>query len=203
MTSKYSKIVVPIALLCLAAATHYVSSSTGPARLLHQVHSLSTNSTRRCEPWSVPAEQRCEYVKEHKAVCYPDGGTLSYLKVHYCVFGNVQTFSCLLIAIFVLLLFGVSLTASSQFFCPSLAIIADYLRLPASVAGATLLSFGNGAPDIFTQLAAVKSVRHTFATAVGTPNSPQPCPSSVPVTLAYSAHAWHAATNHPGNMLVP
>ncbi len=55
----------------------------------------------------------------------------------------------------VLLLFGALLTAAERFFCPALELISDYLRLPPALAGATLLSFGNGAPDVFTQLAAI------------------------------------------------
>jgi hypothetical protein len=50
------------------------------------------------------------------------------------------------------------MTASERFFCPSLELIAAYLKMPPAVAGATLLSFGNGAPDLFTQLAAVNQV---------------------------------------------
>ncbi|OAD59743.1 Sodium/potassium/calcium exchanger 6 [Eufriesea mexicana] len=37
-------------------------------------------------------------------------------------------------------------------FCPSLAVIADVLRLSDNIAGVTILAFGNGAPDIFTSL---------------------------------------------------
>lgn len=58
----------------------------------------------------------------------------------------------------VLFSFGVLLTISERFFCPALELISDYLKLPPVVAGATLLSFGNGAPDIFTQVAAVGQV---------------------------------------------
>jgi solute carrier family 24 (sodium/potassium/calcium exchanger), member 6 len=47
---------------------------------------------------------------------------------------------------------------ADRFFCPALEVIADYFQLPPNVAGATLLSFGNGAPDVFTQLAAVTTV---------------------------------------------
>eukprot|EP00198_Chlamydomonas_reinhardtii_P003378 XP_001692714.1 CAX family of cation antiporters, membrane protein [Chlamydomonas reinhardtii] len=47
------------------------------------------------------------------------------------------------------------LIVAERFFCPSLELISEYLRLPPCVAGATLLSFGNGAPDVFTQLAAI------------------------------------------------
>lgn len=56
------------------------------------------------------------------------------------------------------LAFGALMTAAERFFCPSLEMIAEYLRLPPAVAGATLLSFGNGAPDVFTQLAAVRQI---------------------------------------------
>lgn len=57
------------------------------------------------------------------------------------------------------LAFAILLTVSERFFCPALELISDYLRLPPVVAGATLLSFGNGAPDTFTQVAAVAQVR--------------------------------------------
>eukprot|EP00899_Mesostigma_viride_P018919 jgi/Mesvir1/27028/Mv20730-RA.1 len=45
-------------------------------------------------------------------------------------------------------------SSAHRFFCPALENIADLMGLPADVAGATLLSFGNGAPDVFTQIAA-------------------------------------------------
>ncbi|XP_053980855.1 mitochondrial sodium/calcium exchanger protein-like [Hylaeus volcanicus] len=37
-------------------------------------------------------------------------------------------------------------------FCPSLAVIADVMRLSENIAGVTILAFGNGAPDIFTSI---------------------------------------------------
>jgi Sodium/calcium exchanger protein len=68
----------------------------------------------------------------------------------------VASNSLLLMWIFVL---SVILTlVADRFFCPALEVIADFFQLPANVAGATLLSFGNGAPDVFTQLAAVATV---------------------------------------------
>ncbi|XP_070511032.1 mitochondrial sodium/calcium exchanger protein [Cardiocondyla obscurior] len=38
-------------------------------------------------------------------------------------------------------------------FCPALAVIANVMRLSDTIAGVTILAFGNGAPDIFTSLA--------------------------------------------------
>jgi Ca2+/Na+ antiporter len=57
-----------------------------------------------------------------------------------------------------LLLFAIMLTAAERFFCPALEVISDFLQLPPALAGATLLAFGNGAPDVFTQLAAAEQV---------------------------------------------
>ena len=54
-----------------------------------------------------------------------------------------------------MLLCSVLATVAEQFFCPALANVARWLRLPEDVAGAALLSFGNGAPDVFTQVAAL------------------------------------------------
>jgi uncharacterized membrane protein len=69
-----------------------------------------------------------------------------------------QWVSLLLLLLAAVLCFFVLLTVSERFFCPALELISEYLRLPPVVAGATLLSFGNGAPDIFTQVAAVGQV---------------------------------------------
>lgn len=66
--------------------------------------------------------------------------------------------SLLLLLVTAVLAFAVLLTVSERFFCPALELISDYLKLPPVVAGATLLSFGNGAPDTFTQVAAVGQV---------------------------------------------
>jgi hypothetical protein len=57
------------------------------------------------------------------------------------------------------ILFIIMMTVSEKFFCPSLEILSDAMRLPANVAGVTLLSFGNGANDVFTQYAAAGQVR--------------------------------------------
>ncbi|XP_053593405.1 mitochondrial sodium/calcium exchanger protein [Microplitis demolitor] len=45
-----------------------------------------------------------------------------------------------------------------SFFCPSLAVIADVLRLSENIAGVTILAFGNGAPDVFTSLVSEEGV---------------------------------------------
>ena len=74
-----------------------------------------------------------------------------------------QWLSVAILVVTVAVLFVVLLTTAERFFCPALETISAYLRLPPAVAGATLLSFGNGAPDVFTQLAAAAQVSRPAA----------------------------------------
>uniref|UniRef100_A0AAX7SWS5 Sodium/calcium exchanger membrane region domain-containing protein n=1 Tax=Astatotilapia calliptera TaxID=8154 RepID=A0AAX7SWS5_ASTCA len=55
---------------------------------------------------------------------------------------------------------------ASKFFCPNLSAISSSLRLTHNVAGVTFLALGNGAPDIFSAIAAF-SHPHTAGLAVG------------------------------------
>ena len=85
--------------------------------------------------------------------------------------------------------FAVLLTVSERFFCPALELVSDYLRLPPVVAGATLLSFGNGAPDTFTQVAAV--AQGLGATVTGKARSPKPKPETLnPKPKTLNASGW-------------
>ncbi|KAF5840938.1 hypothetical protein DUNSADRAFT_15139 [Dunaliella salina] len=56
-----------------------------------------------------------------------------------------------------LLLFCTMYVASDAFFCPTLELISDHLNLSPAVAGATLLAFGNGAPDLMSIIASMHS----------------------------------------------
>lgn len=58
-----------------------------------------------------------------------------------------------LVLCLVLLLYLLSSTAD-EFFCPVLQTIVEKYRIPPHVAGVTFLSFGNGSPDVFSNIAA-------------------------------------------------
>uniref|UniRef100_H3H461 Sodium/calcium exchanger membrane region domain-containing protein n=1 Tax=Phytophthora ramorum TaxID=164328 RepID=H3H461_PHYRM len=64
------------------------------------------------------------------------------------VLGKATLVLCL-----VLLLYLLSSTAD-EFFCPVLQAIVEKYRIPPHVAGVTFLSFGNGSPDVFSNIAA-------------------------------------------------
>ncbi|RLN36606.1 hypothetical protein BBJ28_00003979 [Nothophytophthora sp. Chile5] len=58
-----------------------------------------------------------------------------------------------LVITLVLLLYLLSSTAD-EFFCPVLQAIVEKYHIPPDVAGVTFLSFGNGSPDVFSNIAA-------------------------------------------------
>ncbi|XP_017753047.1 PREDICTED: putative sodium/calcium exchanger 7 [Eufriesea mexicana] len=104
--------------------------------------------------WHIPSGDRCKWVKETKD-CITDS-VIQYTELLFCSFASENTFlfgiGLLMMIIWLLYLFLILGTTSDNFFCPSLAVIADVLRLSDNIAGVTILAFGNGAPDIFTSL---------------------------------------------------
>ncbi|RLN80575.1 hypothetical protein BBJ28_00000172 [Nothophytophthora sp. Chile5] len=58
-----------------------------------------------------------------------------------------------LVIVLVVLLYLLSSTAD-EFFCPVLQAIVEKYHIPPDVAGVTFLSFGNGSPDVFSNIAA-------------------------------------------------
>ena len=116
-------------------------------------------SKAKCNPLKHPAEKRCAYVQSHPA-CEHDDNLVHYLRLHFCAFGPERVALSLITQVAALaLLCAVLATVAERFFCPALANIARWLELSDDVAGATLLSFGNGAPDVFAQIAALSDAR--------------------------------------------
>ncbi len=63
------------------------------------------------------------------------------------------------------LLFSTIGIAASDFFCVNLNTIANMLGMSESLAGVTLLAFGNGSPDVFSTFAAFRT--HAASLAIG------------------------------------
>ena len=64
-----------------------------------------------------------------------------------------------------MLLFFMLGTSAEDYFCPTLGVISDVLRLSPDVAGITILALGNGAPDVFSTFVAVTGGK--FSIAIG------------------------------------
>ncbi|KAM0838528.1 hypothetical protein ACQ4PT_060904 [Festuca glaucescens] len=103
---------------------------------------------------------RCDYracgSSSDDSRCYPRGqGYIDYLYLFYCVCGDehrVLAYGAWLAVLFYLL--G---HTAAVYFCSSLEGLSRLLRLSPAVAGVTLLSLGNGAPDALSTVASFAS----------------------------------------------
>ncbi|RLN17633.1 cation/calcium exchanger 1-like [Panicum miliaceum] len=93
---------------------------------------------------------RCAYLRAHSP-CSP-AGYVDYLRLFYCGFAGAPAAACAALALWLAVLFYLLGDTASEYFCASLEGLSAALRLPPAVAGVTLLSLGNGAPDLFASV---------------------------------------------------
>ncbi|XP_058066257.1 putative sodium/calcium exchanger 7 [Anopheles bellator] len=100
--------------------------------------------------------EQCAFVESAEA-CAESRFYFNYIRFLYCTIGSDHYFLFALGFIFLMLVcvyyFVILGTTADQFFCPTLATIAKSLNISESLAGVTILAFGNGSPDLFTAVA--------------------------------------------------
>ncbi|OMJ71362.1 hypothetical protein SteCoe_30448 [Stentor coeruleus] len=92
---------------------------------------------------------RCAYAENY---CDP------FYVFYFCTFDEHPAFYILIFLLFVYLIYLLGSTAD-LYFSPALASLSDTLKLSPTVAGVTLLAFGNGAPDVFSSILAAKKLK--------------------------------------------
>ena len=97
------------------------------------------------------------YFVQHAVDCAIDDGFVNYLILPYCYMPSVYWLAMVILFLWLAYLFISLGAAAEEFFCPNLNTIANTLRLSQNVAGVTFLAFGNGAPDIFSVISAVRA----------------------------------------------
>ncbi|KAK1088223.1 hypothetical protein LTR48_001811, partial [Friedmanniomyces endolithicus] len=101
------------------------------------------------------AADQCAFVKEHCAE--DEAGFAAYLDIFYCRLPHAQPVAFFLLVAWLGVLFSTIGIAASDFFCINLSTIAAILGMSESMAGVTLLAFGNGSPDVFSTFAAMST----------------------------------------------
>ncbi|KAK9805532.1 hypothetical protein WJX72_003632 [[Myrmecia] bisecta] len=97
----------------------------------------------------------CTYVSSHEA-CTADNQFIDYLPAYYCANnGHAKPLMFALYLLWLMLLFYALSEVAEGFLVPAVEWISEQLKLTPAVAGVTLLSFAGGAPDLFTELAAI------------------------------------------------
>ncbi|XP_018116322.1 mitochondrial sodium/calcium exchanger protein [Xenopus laevis] len=112
------------------------------------------------------ASLRCNFTRTTPD-CIDSDGYINYLDGAFCSFPpNVFPLAIFLYTLWLLYLFIILAVTAEKFFCPNLSAISRILRLSHNVAGVTFLAFGNGAPDVFSAVAAFSDSR-TAGLAIG------------------------------------
>ncbi|XP_072289500.1 mitochondrial sodium/calcium exchanger protein [Eucyclogobius newberryi] len=128
---------------------------------------MASQTTDECDKvMHLNAKDRCAFVK-NTSDCNSGDSFINYIHVAFCLFpSNLTPLAVTLCMIWLLFLFIILGLTASKFFCPNLSAISTSLRLTHTVAGVTFLALGNGAPDIFSAMAAITHP-HTAGLAVG------------------------------------
>lgn len=93
---------------------------------------------------------KCRYVKS-KNPCSSQG-YINYLYIFYCTFSDLPILGYSFLILWLVVLFYLLGNTASEYFCSSLESLSRLLKLSPTIAGVTLLSLGNGAPDVFASL---------------------------------------------------
>ena len=145
-------------LFCLLLKAYYLhppnsnSQSNGPLKTFNHERLFRDVSVEGCTDLHKYSdyESKCLYVKNY--LDCRSKGYINYLQIFYCSFGKFQILGQTILALWLVVLFYLLGDTASNYFCNSLEGLSNILRLSPTIAGVTLLSLGNGAPDFFASV---------------------------------------------------
>ncbi|XP_041024004.1 cation/calcium exchanger 2 [Juglans microcarpa x Juglans regia] len=135
-----------VVVVCFFLLIHFHSSESLVMSNFHRFKSSSPHGCKglfRLDDYKA----KCLYLKSHNP-CVSQG-YIDYLYLFYCKIGSFPLLGYTLFFLWLLVLFYLLGNTASEYFCSSLESLSGLLKLPPTIAGATLLSLGNGAPDFF------------------------------------------------------
>ncbi|XP_053555810.1 mitochondrial sodium/calcium exchanger protein [Bombina bombina] len=158
--------------------TQWLVAATSPSRgtddsnlfvatLISERYGKQTSREAHCwEVGKLNASLRCDFIR-NTSDCHNTDGYVNYLEGAFCTFPtSLFPLAVFLYVLWLIYLFIILAVTAEKFFCPNLSAISHSLRLSHNVDGVTFLAFGNGAPDVFSAVAAFSDSR-TAGLAIG------------------------------------
>lgn len=94
-------------------------------------------------------KEKCDFVSNNCSYEY-----INFYSFHYCVMKGSATFTTIIITLLLFILFFILSSTSDIFLSSAISKIVETFNINQSIAAATLLAFGNGAPDVISSLVA-------------------------------------------------
>ncbi|KAJ4967943.1 hypothetical protein NE237_014644 [Protea cynaroides] len=134
------------------------SSPPKPTSILPRRSLLNTTGSLPPPPclsiFQIPSQQRCSF-----SISYCSGdsnGLFNYSSLHFCFFGENLFLSIPSLFLIILLQFYILVKTAQDRFSVVVTKLSTHLKLSPSMGAVTLLALGNGAPDVFASIAAVR-----------------------------------------------
>ncbi|CAL0323443.1 unnamed protein product [Lupinus luteus] len=145
--------------LCFLFKVHlqHFNSNSQHHSILNHVRLLTDISVDGCTELHKYSDytSKCLYVKTH--LHCRSKGYINYLIIFYCNLGQSSIIGYALYALWLVVLFYLLGDTASNYFCNNLEGLSKILGLSPTIAGVTLLSLGNGAPDFFATVVSFTS----------------------------------------------
>lgn len=117
----------------------------------HPPHNSLTAQNHPCNFRNLETDEaKCEFFLS-SSQCSPSG-YINYFRLFYCFFGHRHPFGLAGLLLWLIFLFYLLGSTAATFFCSNLEGLSSLLKLSPAIAGTTLLSLGNGAPDVFSSI---------------------------------------------------
>ena len=92
---------------------------------------------------------KCSFISNNCSNDY-----INFFYIHYCYLKGSYLFSSIFVIIFLFILFFIISSTSDIFLSTAISKIVELFDINQNIAAATLLAFGNGAPDVISSLVA-------------------------------------------------
>ncbi|KAH7847318.1 hypothetical protein Vadar_024705 [Vaccinium darrowii] len=117
-------------------------------------NSISTPPPLSCSSiHQIPPHSQCSFSLLH---CTSHGQLINYFSLHFCLFRQTPSLSIPFLSLIVLFQFYLLVKTAQDHFSVTVTKLSTHLNLTPSMGAVTLLALGNGAPDVFASVAAVR-----------------------------------------------